>query len=132
MYKDVKPGLSFTASLVVGMENTAIHYKSGTLVVFATPAMIALMENAAMNAVLPHLPKGFTTVGVKVDVRHTKATPIGMKVESKAILTQVDDKKLVFEVNAYDEDGEIGSGTHTRYIVDTMNFMNKALETKET
>lgn len=130
MNTDIKIGLSFTSSLVVGMENSAIHYKSGALAVFATPAMIALMENAAMNAVLPHLPQGQTTVGVRVDIKHVKATPIGMKVESKAVLTQIEGKKLVFEVKAFDEEGEIGSGTHTRYIVDTMGFMDKALETK--
>lgn len=130
MNTDMKTGLNFTSTLVVGMENSAIYYKSGALAVFATPAMIALMENAAMNAVLPHLPQGQTTVGVKVDIKHIKATPIGMKVESKAVLTQIEGNKLVFEVKAYDEEGEIGSGIHTRYIVDTMGFMDKVLEAK--
>ncbi len=131
MNTEIKPGLNHISSLVVGMENTAIHLKSGTHAVFATPAMVALMENAAMHAVMPHLPKGHTTVGVKISVKHVKATPVGMKVESKATLTEVEGRKLVFEVKAWDEEGEIGSGVHTRFIVDTIGFMDKTLISKD-
>lgn len=131
MDNDIKPGLTFTSSLVVGMENTAIHLKSGSHAVLATPAMVALMENAAMNSVLPFLPKGQTTVGVKLNIKHIKATSIGMKVESKAVLNQVEGKKLVFNVTAWDEEGEIGSGVHTRFIVDAIGFMDKILITKD-
>jgi predicted thioesterase len=128
--KEIEVGVSYTSSLVVGMENTAIHLKSGTHTVFATPAMVALMENAAMNAVLPYLPEGQTTVGVKLNIKHVKATPIGMKVSSEAILKEIDGKKLVFSVKAWDEEGEIGSGEHTRFLVGTIGFMDKLLITK--
>lgn len=118
-------GLEYTASEVVGADNVASKYGSGLVDVFATPAMVALMENASLNAVLPKLPEGFNTVGVEVCVKHTKATPMGMKVLSKATLTEVDGKRLVFEVIAWDEEGEIGRGTHTRYIIDSKKFMEK-------
>ena len=127
MKPELKIGQSYTSTLVVGMENTAVHLKSGTHVVFATPAMVALMENAAMNAVIPHLSEGYTTVGVKLNIKHVKATSIGMKVSAEAILTEIDGKKLVFVVKAWDEEGEIGSGTHTRFIVDRIGFMDKTL-----
>lgn len=127
----IKPGLNHISSLIVGMESTAIHLKSGTHAVLATPAMVALMENAAMNAVMSYLPKGQTTVGVKISVKHVKASPVGMKVECKATLTEVEGRKLVFEVKAWDEEGEIGSGTHTRFMVDTIGFMDKTLINKD-
>jgi len=130
MSKEIKPGLNYTSSLVVGMENTAVQMKSGTHAVFATPSLVALMENAAMNAVAPYLSKGETTVGAKINIKHVKATPIGSRVESQATLTEVDSRKLVFEVKAWDEEGAIGSGTHTRYIVDAIGFMDKLLITK--
>lgn len=119
--------VEYTATEIVTKENTASKYGSGLVDVFATPAMVALMEKAALNAVLPYLPEGLNTVGTEVCVRHTKATPIGWEVSSKATLTKVDGKKLVFEVIAWDKDGEIGRGTHTRYIIDSKRFMEKFL-----
>lgn len=130
MEKELKIGQSFKSTLTVGMEHTAAQLKSGTHAVFATPAMVALMENAAMMAVAPYLPEGQTTVGVKVNIKHVKATPIGMKVSSEAILLEVDGKKLVFSVKAWDEEGEIGSGEHTRFIVGNIGFMDKILISK--
>lgn len=121
----VNIGLSFTATTVVDRTNIASKYGSGLIDVFATPAMVALMENASFNAVQPYLPQGYNTVGIEVCVKHTKATPMGMKISCKSTLIEVDGKRLVFEVVATDEVAEIGRGTHTRYIIDTEKFMNK-------
>ncbi|HON71414.1 MAG: thioesterase family protein [Tenuifilum sp.] len=118
-------GIEFTATEMVTKDNTASKYGSGLVDVFATPAMVALMEKAALNAVLPHLPHGFNTVGTEICVKHTKATPLGWEVHSKATLKEVDGKKLVFDVVAWDSEGEIGRGTHTRYIIDSKRFMEK-------
>jgi predicted thioesterase len=122
---NIPVGVDYTATEIVTKDNTASRYGSGLVDVFATPAMVALMEKAALNAVLPHLPEGFNTVGTEVCVKHTKATPMGWEVYSKAILKEVDGKKLVFEVVAWDKEGEIGRGTHTRYIIDSKRFMEK-------
>ncbi len=116
-------GLEYTAKEMVNADNTASKYGSGLVDVFATPAMVALMEKAALNSVLPYLPQGFNTVGTEVCVNHTKATPLGWIVEAKATLKQIDGKKLLFEVVAWDKEGEIGRGTHTRYIIDSKRFM---------
>ncbi len=122
---NIPVGVDYTATEIVTKDNTASRYGSGLVDVFATPAMVALMEKAALNAVLPHLPEGFNTVGTEVCVKHTKATPMGWEVYSKAILKEVDGKKLVFEVVAWDKEGEIGRGTHTRYIIDSKRFIEK-------
>lgn len=87
--------------------------------------MIALMENAALNAVKDKLPESSTTVGTSVHISHDKATPLGREITAKAILTKVDGRKLTFEVFAYDADNLIGKGTHTRYIVDRDRFLAK-------
>ena len=110
---------------VVSSDNIASKYGSGMVEVFATPAMVALMEKAAMIAVRPFLPEGYSTVGVEVCVKHTKATPIGMEVWSKAVLKEMNGKRLTFEVTAWDANGEIGTGTHIRYIIDSRRFMEK-------
>ena len=124
MSDSFKVGLSYTLSLVVEAEHTAIAYKSGTLPVLATPAMISYIEHAAMSAVMNSLSNDETTVGTRVDIRHLKATPVGVKVECKATLVGIEGKKLVFEVLATDETGQIGTGTHVRYIVNKTSFMN--------
>lgn len=121
----LKPGLTFTLEKVITAADTASKYGSGLLEVFATPAMIALMEKTSMELVLPFLNKGQNTVGTEVNIKHFKATPIGGKVQCKAGLIKVDGRRLVFEVSACDEEGEIGSGTHTRYVIDTEKFMSK-------
>ena len=118
-------GLKYTSSQIVTRELTAAHYGSGLVEVFAAPAMVGLMENAAMNAVLPHLPAGQNTVGTEICVKHIKATPLGIKVSSEAVLTEIDGRRLVFSLTAWDEEGEIGNGTHSRYIIDTERFMAK-------
>lgn len=125
MEHNLKPGLSCTVKQNVTYNDTAAKYGSGLVEVFATPAMIALMENAALKAVLPFLDDDHNTVGFEVNVRHLKPTPIGMNVECTATLTEVEGKKLVFNVVANDEEGKIGEGTHVRYIINTKKFTEK-------
>jgi predicted thioesterase len=91
--------------------------------VYSTPSMIGLMENTAQTSVKDSLPEGYTTVGIDVSVKHMKATPIGMKVKCISTLKEIQGKKLLFEVEAYDEVGKIGQGTHTRYIVNHDDFI---------
>lgn len=122
---DIKTGITYTAKQKVEYKDTASQYGSGLVEVFATPAMIALMENAAMKTVLPYLGEEYNTVGFEINVRHIKPTPIGMQVECKATLTEIDGKKLVFNVVAKDEEGIIGEGTHIRYIINSKRFMEK-------
>jgi predicted thioesterase len=121
----LKEGLQHVACKVVAPDDTAAKYGSGLVEVFATPAMVGLMENAAMNAVLPHLPQGYGTVGTAVCVTHVKATPVGMKVWGSATLVKAEGRRLQFEVVARDEQGEIGRGTHERCVVDMAKFTKK-------
>lgn len=125
MFDEIKVGLSFETEKPVGQQDSATYYGSGMVDVFATPAMIALMEKTALECINHLLPEGFTTVGIEIHVQHMKATPIGKKVNCKAIVTDVDRKKIVFEVIAEDESGKIGFGTHTRFIIDEAEFMAK-------
>ena len=114
------------AETVVTEQNTADAVGSGLVPVFATPYMIALMENAAVNAVQAHLEEGQGTVGTKLEVTHDAATPIGMKVWAEAELTAVEGKNLTFSVKAFDEAGPIGGGTHERFIITVDRFLAKA------
>lgn len=125
MELSIPVGLSFTSEKRVEFTDTAAHYGSGLVEVFATPAMIALMENAALNAVASLLPEGYNTVGIEISSSHLKATPVGMCVKATATLVAVDGKKLTFEIVAEDEEGVIGKGTHSRFIIDTAKFMSK-------
>ena len=106
-------------------EKTAASYGSGLVEVYATPAMISLMERTCMTSVLSYLPKAYATVGTKVDIKHLKATPVGMKVSCSSELIEIDSKRLVFKVVAHDEQGIIGTGFHERYIIDIDRFMRK-------
>jgi predicted thioesterase len=121
----LKEGLSHTSSTEVVLENCAVTAGSGDLEVFATPAMVALMENAAMKAVAAALPDGSTTVGAEMNVTHIKPSGIGSQVSATAVLTAVEGRKLTFTVGASDEDGMIGEGVHIRYVVDRERFMAK-------
>ena len=121
----IPTGVRGKEELIVQFEDTAARYGSGLVEVYATPAMVALMEKTCLTSVLPYLPEGFGTVGVKVDISHSKATPIGMRVTCESTLVEVDRRRLVFEVVARDEQGEIGRGRHERFIIDTKKFMQK-------
>lgn len=110
---------------IVVRENTAVKIGSGSIYVYATPMMVGLMENAALNTVDESLGDEYSTVGININVDHISATPIGKKVWSEVILTKIEGKKLYFNVSAYDEDKKIGEGTHTRYIINKERFLNK-------
>ena len=114
------------AETVVTETNTAAAVGSGLVPVFATPYMIALMENAAVNAVQTGLEPGQGTVGTRLEVTHDAATPVGMKVWAEAELTAVEGKKLTFAVKAFDEAGPIGGGVHERFIITVDRFLAKA------
>lgn len=118
-------GLTYTSTKHVTMDDAASRFGSGLIDVFATPAMVALMENASLMTVASHLPEGFNTVGIEISTTHIKATPMGMDVKATATLVNVDGKKLTFEVVAEDEEGVIGKGTHSRFIIETEKFMSK-------
>ena len=118
-------GIEGEKEIIVQAEDTAARYGSGLIEVFATPAMIGLMESTAQQSVQHLLDDGLITLGTEVNIRHLKATPVGMKVNCKSKLISIEGKKLLFEVNASDETEIIGNGTHTRYIVDAEKFMAK-------
>ena len=118
-------GLSARSVTTVKAENTAAAMGSGDLPVFATPAMIALMEHAAMDAVAGSLPAGSTTVGSEMNATHLKPSGLGAEITATAVLTAVEGRKLTFNVGARDAQGMIGEGTHVRYIVDREKFMSK-------
>ena len=119
-------GITKEQTILVTEELTAQKMGSGLLPVYATPCMIALMENKARTSVESFLEEGQGTVGPAINIKHTAATPVGMKVTSESKLLEVDRKRLVFEVKAYDEAGEIGSGTHERFIIENEKFMKRA------
>lgn len=119
-------GLTGRAETVVTDANTAAAVGSGLAPVFATPAMIALMENAAVNAIQPFLGPEEGSVGTRLDVSHDAATPVGMRVWAKAEVTAVEGRKVSFSVSAFDEAGPIGSGTHQRFVINSEKFLAKA------
>jgi predicted thioesterase len=121
----IETGVRGRETWTVGPGDTASRYGSGSVEVFATPAMIGLMEKTCQNSVLPFLPEGHGTVGVRVDVSHSRATPVGGKVICTSLLVEVDRRRLVFEVLAQDEKGEIGRGRHERFIIDTAKFLSR-------
>jgi predicted thioesterase len=120
---NLKSGLTGQAVVTVTEENTAKKFGSGSVNVFATPAMIGLMEKASIEAVDHLLPDEYATVGTKIDVKHLAPTPIGMIVIAKAGLEEIEGKKLKFKVEAFDEVEKIGEGTHYRYIVNLNDFL---------
>ena len=118
-------GLKYESTVAVSQSNTAATLGSGDMDVFATPAMVALMENAAMLAVAAHLPEGSATVGTQMNTSHIKASPLGATITASAELTEVEGRKLTFAVKAWDEKGVIGEGVHTRFVVDRERFLSK-------
>lgn len=119
-------GKSATANTVVAEHNTARAVGSGSLEVFATPMMVALMEQAACEALSETLDEGQTSVGTSISIVHTAASPKAAKVTATATITSVNGRAIDFEVCAYDDAGEIGRGTHTRALVDGERFMTRA------
>ena len=118
-------GLKHTSELTVSEAQTAVQLGSGDMPVLATPAMMALMENAAMLAVADELPNGCTTVGGYIESSHLKPSKIGDKITATAEVTKIDDKKIEFKISAYSGDTMLGEGTHLRFIVDQERFMSK-------
>ena len=119
-------GMKHRITATVNEENTALAAGSGTLPVFATPWMCALMEQAAWTAIAPGLEPGESTVGTKLNISHLSATPIGMTVWAEAEVTLVDGKRVELRIAAYDTAGMIGEGTHERFVVNNERFVSKA------
>ena len=126
----IVPGIKGHLEQVVTPEMSAARIGSGLVEVFATPMMVALVERTCNESVLPLLESGQGTVGTLVNVAHTAATPVGMSVWCDSELVEVDRRRLVFRVAAFDECGPIGEGTHERFIIDTARFQEKALGKK--
>ena len=121
----LKTGINGHQELVVTQELTAKNMGSGVMDVFATPAMLALMEKTAFTSVAEYLNEGCGSVGTKVDIEHVASSPVGMKITCDSELIEVEGRKLVFKVEAYDEKGLIGKGTHERFIVENKKFQEK-------
>ena len=122
----LETGIKGTRTVTVNEENTAKAMGSGTLDVFATPALIALMEETCWRSVANELEEGCGTVGTLLEIKHTAPTPVGMKVTCESELVKVDGRALTFSVKAFDEAGLIGEGTHERFIVFEEKFQKKA------
>ena len=122
---EITVGMKGEVSTLVEREDTAAEVGSGDLLVYATPCMTALMEGAACEAIADALKEGQTTVGTELNIRHTSATPVGLEVRAEAEVTGVDGKVITFSLKAFDEAGEIGSGTHKRDLVNSQKFLDK-------
>ena len=118
-------GMKGEVSTIVEREDTAKEVGSGSLLVYATPCMVALMEGAACEAIEEAMDDTKTTVGTELNIQHISATPVGLEVRAEAVVTAVEGKVITFEIHAFDEAGEIGSGTHKRVIVPTQKFLEK-------
>ena len=127
----IKEGIKGTMTETVTEEKTAAAVGSGLLPVYGTPMMIALIENTACQSVVPFLEEGEGTVGTNLNINHTAATPLGMEVRCETTLVTVDRRRLVFDVKVYDEAGEVGNGTHERFIIRNESFMEKVLAKNE-
>lgn len=127
---ELKIGMTNEAETEVNGNNTASFAKSGSLPVFATPFMVALMEQAAAELIEPFLQEGITSVGTALNIEHLAATAVGAKVKAVAKLTSFDNRKFTFDVEAYDNAGLIGKGTHERFSVKADKFLKKAEERK--
>lgn len=120
------PGLIGEATTVVTETDTAGHWGSGLVPVFGTPALVGLMEGAAVQALAGHLPPGRTSVGGRIDVHHLAPTPVGMRVRARAELLEMEGRRLVFHIEAWDEVEQIGRAAHERFIVDEERFVAQA------
>ncbi|MBQ1396016.1 MAG: thioesterase family protein [Eubacterium sp.] len=122
----METGIKNRAEIIVTEEMTAAAAGSGLLPVYGTPFLVALMENTAHTSITEELTEGQGTVGTRMDVRHLAATPVGMKVTCESELTEVDRRRLVFTIKAYDEAGLIAEAVHERFIIDNERFLAKA------
>ena len=122
---EITVGLKGEASTLVEREDTAQEVGSGSLLVYATPCMVALMEGAACNALEGVLPEDKTSVGIELSISHIAATPVGMEVRAEAEITSVEKNILTYTVTAYDEAGKIGEGTHKRAVITAQKFLDK-------
>ena len=118
-------GMKGEVGTTVEREDTAMEVGSGSLLVYATPCMVALMEGAACEAIAEALGENQTTVGTMLNIEHISATPVGLDVRAVAEVTAVDGKVITFDIKAYDEAGEIGHGTHKRVIINSQKFLEK-------
>ena len=123
---EITVGMKGEVFTEVEREDTAAEVGSGSLLVYATPCMVALMEGAACEAIEQALPEGQTTVGMELNIQHLSATPVGLEVRAEAVVTAVEGKVITFELHAYDEAGEIGKGIHKRCLVNSQKFLDKA------
>ena len=123
---EISVGLTAEVGTLVEAEDTALSVGSGDLRVYATPCRVALMEGAACEALQGFLSNEQTTVGTEISVSHLSATPVGMEVTAKATVTSVEGKVITFSVEAFDEAGKIGEGTHKRVIISSQRFLDKA------
>ena len=121
----IRPGISVTHRRIVEKEHTAPHVGSGLAPVLATPVLVNLFEAAALELVESSLPAGSQSLGTRLEINHTAATPVGMQVTVKVLLSEVKGRKLVFELTASDEVETIGSGSHERIVVDTEGFVRR-------
>ena len=122
---DIKVGMTAQVETIVEKEDTAQLVGSGDLLVYATPCMVALMEGAACEAIAEGLGEGETSVGTELNIQHISATPVGLEVYAKAEVTAVEGKVITFQVEAFDEAGAIGKGTHKRVVVNSQRFLEK-------
>ena len=118
-------GMKGEVSTLVEREDTAAEVGSGSLLVYATPCMVALMEGAACEAIAAALPEEKTSVGIALNISHLAATPVGMEVRAEAEVTEVEGNTITFQITAYDEAGKIGEGTHKRAIITAQRFVDK-------
>ena len=122
---EITIGMKGKVSTLVEREDTAAEVGSGSLLVYATPCMVALMEGAACEAITAALPEEKTSVGIALNISHLAATPVGMEVRAEAEVTEVEGNTITFQITAYDEAGKIGEGTHKRAIVTAQRFLDK-------
>ena len=124
---EITVGMKGEVITQVEREDTAAEVGSGSLLVYATPCMVALMEGAACEAISSALPEGQTSVGTELNIKHVSATPVGLEVRAVAEVTAVEGKVITFEVKAYDEAGLIGEGTHKRAVINAQRFLERKI-----
>ena len=122
---EITVGMKGEVVTQVEREDTAAEVGSGSLLVYATPCMVALMEGAACEAIASALPEGQTSVGTELNIKHVSATPVGLEVRAEAEVTAVDGKVITFEIKAFDEAGLIGEGTHKRAVINAQRFLER-------